>query len=162
MNNETTKTAGELSLAQLKDQPPSVLDHLPIDVLVNLQTQAEAHAAEAGQMLAILHGVFERRYAAGINNTGTHHRHDGDIETTINVPKRVDWDQIELSKAVETIKGWNENPADYVETKMTVKEAAYSNWPPAIRDLFTPARTVKKGKASFKFANKAAAERQAA
>lgn len=140
-----------MELMELKEQPPGVLDRLPVEVLANLQEQAEAHAAEAGQMLAILHGVFERRYAAGINGTGTHHRYDGDIEIKIELPKRIDWDQLELAKAVETIKSWDENPADYIDTKISVKEAAYANWPPKIRDLFTPARTVKTSKAKFSF-----------
>lgn len=139
----------EIHLENLKEQPPGVLDKLPVDVLANLQAEAEAHAADAAQMLAILHGVFTRRYAAGLNDTGTHYRNDGDFNIKITVPKRVDWDADKLANAVETIKGWGEDPADYVDTKISVSETKYNAWPPAVRDLFTPARTVKSGKAKF-------------
>lgn len=146
-----------MTLDDLTEQPPGALDALPIDVLANLHEQAEAHLASASQMVAILHSTFTRRYAAGLNDTGTHNRTDGQYEIKITVPKRAEWDQAELAKAVETIKGWGENPADYVETKMTVSESRYKAWPPAIRDLFEPARTVKAGKAKFEIKQREAA-----
>jgi hypothetical protein len=146
-----------MTLEDMKEQPPGVLDSLPIAVLANLQTQAEAHLADASQMVAILHGTFVRRYADGLNSTGTHHRTDNGFDITINVPKRVDWDAEEMAKAIETIKGWGENPADYVDTKISVSETKYKAWPPVIRDLFTPARTEKAGKPSFKILEKEAA-----
>lgn len=148
-----------MKLENITEQPPGVLDALPIAVLASLQEQAEAHLADASQMVAILHSVFTRRYADGLNATGTHQRIDGDYEIKITVPKRTEWDQEKISKAVETIKGWGENPADYVDTKLSVSESKFKAWPPAIRDLFEPARTVKPGK--FKF-DLAPAKREAA
>ena len=148
-----------MQLEDLKEQPPGVLDALPIGILAHLQQQAEAHLADASQMVAILHGVFSRRYAEGLNSTGTHHRTDGDYEIKVIVPKRVDYDQGRLASAVETIKGWGEDPADYVETKLSVAESKFKAWPPAIRDLFEPARTVKAGKPKFEIA---ATKREAA
>lgn len=138
-----------MTLEDLKEQPPGVLDSLPVAVLANLQSQAEAHAADAAQMLAILHSTMTRRYAQGLNDTGTHYRSDGDYSVKITVSKTVAWDQTKIAEAVEKIKGWGEDPADYVDTKITVAERKYDAWPPAIRDLFTPARTVKAGKPKF-------------
>lgn len=148
-----------MTLDELPDASPGVLDALPAEILAHLQAQAEAHLASASQMVAILHGVLCRRYAAGLNDTGTHRRTDGGYEIKVTVPKSVAWNQDELAKAVETIRSWGENPADYVETKLTVAEAKYNAWPPAIRDLFTPARTVKPGKPKFEIA---AAKQEAA
>lgn len=138
-----------MKLEDITEQPPGVLDNLPIDVLANLKEQADAPAAAASQMVAVLHGVFERRYAAGLNSTGTHHRQEGEYDVKITLPKRIDWSQEELAKAVETIKGWGEDPAEYVDTKISVQERKYQAWPSAIRDLFEPARTVKTGKPQF-------------
>ena len=146
-----------MTLDDIKEQPPGVLDALPIAVLANLQSQAEAHLADASQMVAILHSTFVRRYADGLNGFGTTTRTEGDFEIKINVPKRVDWDADQMAKAIETITGWGENPADYVDTKITVSETKYKAWPPAIRDLFTPARTEKAGKPTFKIMEKEAA-----
>ena len=79
----------------------------------------------------------------------TSHRQDGAYDIKITLPKRVDWSQPALAAAVETIKGWGEDPAEYVDTKITVSERKYDAWPSAIRDLFEPARTVKTGKPQF-------------
>lgn len=141
-----------MTLEELLHEPPARLGTLPISLLANLQTQAQSHLAQASQIVAILHGVFSRRYAAGLNTTGTHRRIDGDYEIRIEVPKNVAWDQAKLAAAIETIRGWGENPADYVDTKLSVSETSYKAWPPAIRDLFTPARTVKPGKKKFEVA----------
>lgn len=138
-----------MTYEEMGKQPPAVLDSLPIEILANLKEQADAHLADASQMVAILHGVFARRYAAGLNDTGTHRRIDGDYEIKITIPKNVSWDQEEIQHAVETIKDWGENPADYVETKLSVSETKYKAWPPAIRDLFAFGRTVKPGKPKF-------------
>lgn len=148
-NSASAEPRQSLTLDSLVNQPPTVLDALPIDLLANLKAEAEAHLASASQMVAIIHGIFERRYAAGLNATGTHHRQDGEYDIKITVPKRVEWDQAKLAPAVETIKGWGENPAEYVETKITVQERKFDAWPSAIRDLFEPARTVKTGKPQF-------------
>jgi hypothetical protein len=143
-----------MELIELAEQPPTVLDALPADVLMNLQTQAEQYAAEGSKMLAILHGVMERRYARGINQTGTTHVTDGDIDITVTIPNRIKYDQAALATAVETIRSWGEDPAEYVQTEIKVSEHAYNAWPSAVRDLFTPARTVKAGKAKFVLAPK--------
>jgi hypothetical protein len=150
----------ELTLDNIALQPPTVLDALPIAVLAHLNEQALQHAADASRMIAVLHGAFTRRYASGLNDTGTHHRSDGDCDITITVPKNVSWDAGQLAAAIAKLETeWGENPADYVETKITVAESKYKAWPPAIRDLFTPARTVKAGKPKFTIAAK---EREAA
>jgi len=141
-----------MTLEDLQNEAPATLDALPVEVLARLQGQAQTRLAAASQMVAILHGVLTRRYALVLNETGTHRRADGDYEIRIEVPKNVSWDQNKLASAIETIRSWGENPANYVETKLSVSETSYKAWPPAIRDLFTPARTVKPGKARFEIA----------
>ncbi len=148
-----------ITLDTLPQHPPGVLDSLPIDILVSLKEQADAHLASASQMVAILHGVFERRYAAGLNSTGTHHRQDGGFDIKVTIPKRVEWNAEGLDRAVETIRSWGEDPAEYVDFKVSVQERKYDAWPSAIRDLFEPARTVKTGKPQFAVS---AAKREAA
>lgn len=138
-----------MNYEDLGNHPPAVLDQLPVEVLANLKEQAEAHLQSASQMVAVLHGVFTRRYAAGLNDSGTHTRTDGGYEIKITVPKTVAWDQEKVGTAIETIKGWGEDPAEYVDTSLSVSETKYKAWPKPIRDLFTPARTVKAGKPKF-------------
>lgn len=135
-----------MDIFEMKETPPTVLQALPVEVLMNLQEHANAHLADASKMVAILHDTLVHRYARGINKIGTSHVEDGDVDVTVVIPKRVKWDQDQLNNAVETIKSWGENPADYVDIEIKVAERKYDAWPPAIRDLFTPARTVETGK----------------
>lgn len=145
---------GPIGLFDLPDTPPAVLDALPASVLMTLHSAAAAHMAEAAGLMAIIHGVLDRRYAKGLNATGTTHRTDGDIDVKITVPKNVSWDAGEMAKAIATLKEWGENPAEYVDTKITVSEAKYKAWPATIRDLFTPARTEKAGKPKIELSRK--------
>jgi hypothetical protein len=137
----------EITLEGLAYASPGDLDKLSIAVLANMQNEADHHLASAQQLQAILHGVLTRRYAAGLNDTGTHHRTDGDFDIKVTVPKTVSWDQPRLASAMATIRDeWEGDPAEYVETKMSVMERKFDAWPAPIRDLFAPARTVKAGK----------------
>lgn len=151
-----------LRLDDVPDTAPGVLSKLPVDVLAHLYGEAEQRAASAAQLLGALHGALTQRYADGLNSTGTHHRIDGGYRVTINVPKRVEWDQAALASAVEKLRGMGEEPTEYVEHKLSVQERKYQAWPAALRDLFDPARTEKQGKPSFAFAAAATAEREAA
>ena len=47
--------------------------------------------------------------------------------------------------AVATVVGWGEDPADYVTTEIRVPESRFTAWPPRIRAVFEPARTVATG-----------------
>lgn len=138
---------------ELPSASPGVIDALPIAVLANLQAEVDARLAAVQQMQAILHGAFVRRYATGINDTGTHHRIDGDYDVKVTIPKNVAWDGALLADAMATIRNdWEADPAEYVDAKLSVSETKYNSWPRQIRDLFTPARTVKPGKPKFEIA----------
>jgi len=148
-----------LALDEVPDTAPGVLAKLPVEVLAHLYDEAERRAASAAQLLGALHGALCQRYdVAALNSTGTHHRHDGGFRVTINIPKRVEWDQAKLAAAIDLLRGQGENVAEYVDTKLTVQERKYQAWPTGLRDLFAPARTVKAGKPTFAFVADGAAE----
>ena len=65
-------------------------------------------------------------------------------------PKRLEYDQTKLKGAVESLRKWGEDPDDYVAIEIKVSESKYNAWPPAVRSLFEPARTLKVGKPSYK------------
>lgn len=140
------------TIHDIPEASPADLAALPAEKLMRLQTEADAFSKHAAQIGAALHAVLAARYAAGLNATGTHHRVDGAVAVSITVPKKVKWDQAKLGQAIETIKGWGENPADYVDTEVKVAERKYDAWPPSIRDVFAPARTVETGKPVIKMA----------
>ena len=57
---------------------------------------------------------------------------------------------------VERIRAAGDDPAEYVEITYKVPECAYTSWPAHIRDAFSPARTVRTGKATFQLSLDAA------
>ena len=66
-----------------------------------------------------------------------------------DLPKRVEWDQRRLAAALETLRGWGEEPADYVATEIRVPEGRFTAWPPRLRALFAPARAVATGRPAY-------------
>ena len=142
-----------MTLEELAGLPPGDIDAMPIATLAFLHDEADGLAERANQALAILHSAYVRRYAAGLNDTGTHHRSDGAFDIKMTVPKNVSWDQARLADAIATIRDeWEGDPAEYVDTKLSVSETKFNAWPSAVRDLFAPARTVKPGKVKFEIA----------
>jgi hypothetical protein len=139
-----------MTLQELFAASPGEIDALPIETLAGMKDAADGAMEDAQKVQAILHGALVRRYAAGLNDTGTHHRADGDFDIKITVPKNVAWDQERLADAQATIRNeWEADPAEYIDAKLTVSETKYGAWPAQIRDLLTPARTVKPGKPKF-------------
>ena len=62
------------------------------------------------------------------------------------ISKTVKWDQAGLKKLYEQIKAGNEEPSEYIEVKMDVKESKWNAWPTPIRESFEPFRTVTPSK----------------
>jgi hypothetical protein len=105
-----------------------------------------------------LHDEHDRRLSAQAaalrqqagKTTGTV-RFEVDGHTVIaDLPKKVEYDQAKLKDAVEALRKWGENPEDYIGIEVKVAEAKYTAWPPAVRQLFEPARTVRTGKPTYK------------
>lgn len=134
------------------------LENLPLpdlNRLIQRVSNAEDTARHYKQFLqSVLHHRFgerahQLRQDAG-KNTGTV-RFDVDGHTVIaDLPKKVEYDQRKLKEAVEALRKWGENPEDYVSLEVKVAEAKYTAWPPAVRQLFEPARTLKAGKSTYK------------
>lgn len=131
---------------------------LPAATLASLKAQVEQIYEEAHRLDDKLDAALDYRYgprahqarAAQEKDTGTVRFEDNGFIVVADLPKRVKWDQQRLKELVELIRsGWGENPADYVKVKFEVSERAYESWPPRLRELFTPARTVETGKPSY-------------
>ena len=82
---------------------------------------------------------------------------DEGFEVVADLPKKAAWDQPKLAAAVATIVAWGEDPADYVTTEIRVPESRFTAWPPRIRAVFEPARTVATGRPSYTLEQKDAA-----
>ena len=95
--------------------------------------------------------AHQLRLAAN-KDTGIVHFDDGNVRVTADLPKKVEWDQKQLAELVARIAAAGDNPAEFVETSYRVSETKYQAWQESLRSQFTPARTVKVGKASYRLA----------
>ncbi|MGC5809535.1 hypothetical protein [Ralstonia pseudosolanacearum] len=80
---------------------------------------------------------------------GTAHVVDGPLRIKCELPKRVSWNQKQLTEIAGRIVAAGEQIDAYIDVKLTVPESRYNNWPPALREQFTDARTVEPAKPSF-------------
>lgn len=141
---------GNFVMSELETLPLSELDRL-----IRRVTSAEETARQYRQFLqAVMHHRFNERaqslrQEAG-KATGTVRFEDDGYTVVADLPKRPEYDQKKLKDAVEALRKWGENPDDYVSVEIKVSEAKYGAWPPAVRKLFEPARTVKTGKPLYK------------
>lgn len=142
----------DLSVSQMATLPRVHLQEL--DVLLNeMQTQVK-------QARERLNAALDQRYgeqgrAALVESGrdfGVTHLSDGPLRVTYELPKRVSWDQPRLAEIAERIVGAGERVQDYMDVDLSVSESRFNNWPPALKEQFAAARTVKPGKASFRLA----------
>ncbi|WP_090663257.1 hypothetical protein [Belnapia rosea] len=158
MTNRTT-------LAQLREMDAGQAASLPVDRLALLLDEVAALKADAKHLADLLHDALHTRYgalAAAVRraegkDTGRARIADEGFEVVADLPKKAAWDQPKLAVAVATIRGWGEDPADYVTTEIRVPESRFTAWPPRIRAVFEPARTVATGRPSYTLEPKDAA-----
>ena len=149
--------SNRVTLAQLRGMTAEQASSLPADQLAMLlEDAAEAKAAQKSLddklhhalVLRYGHRAHEARRTEG-KDAGRVRIIDGDRVVLADLPKKVDWNQAALRFAMETIRGWGEDPADYITVRLDVSETKYGAWPPAIRKVFEPARTLGVGKPTF-------------
>ena len=93
--------------------------------------------------------IKDERVSVG-KDFGTVHLHDGALHVAADTPKRVSWDQSVLGEIARRIAASGEQVEDYIDIEFSIPESRFNALPPAWRDQFAPARTVKPGKQSFK------------
>lgn len=148
----------KVSLEELRNFSVQEIADLPAFALFRLQGSAMANLRRAKELADWLDGALAIRYkdratqarAQAEKDTGTVRFEDNGFTVVAELPKRVKWDQQRLKEIADLIAtSWGENPADYVKVKFDVSERAYDSWPRRLKELFTPARTVETGKASY-------------
>lgn len=155
-------TSNRTTLAELRTMDTQQLAALPIDELALLADDVVALKADTKMLgdkfATALHVRFGDQAAAARRmegkDTGRVRLQADGFEVVADLPKRTEWGQAQLRDAVATLRGWGEDPADYVAIEMSVPESRYAAWPPRIRVLFEPARTVGTGRPSYTFTQK--------
>lgn len=146
-----------LTLAQLREMGSAQAAGLPLDQLALLLDEVDALKADAKRLGDLLHSALDARFSAAASqarreegkDTGRVRLDQDGFEVVADLPKKVEWQQAKLAAAVVTLREWGEDPADYVATELRVPEARFSAWPPRIRALFEPARTVRSARPTY-------------
>ena len=147
-----------ITLADVPAMPVGEIAALSADQLALLQEAAQQDLQRAKMVSDWLEGAIALKYAdraaqcrrdAG-KDTGTVRISDGNVTVTADLPKRIDWDQALLAQIAENIALAGEDPAEFIETKLSVSERKYGALPESWRKGFEPARTVRTGKPKFR------------
>ncbi len=93
--------------------------------------------------------IKDERFSVG-KDFGTVRIDDGALRVSADTPKRVSWDQSQLAEIARRIAASGDRVEDYIDIEFSIPESRFNALPPAWRDQFAPARTVKPGKQSFK------------
>ena len=136
------------------DNTPSVNDMLnmqtgelaqmPVELLAGLQAELAHAAKQLKAASAKFSTALEVRFAARAaearracgKDTGTMRLVDADYTIVADLPKRVDWDQQQLAQIAANIAASGEDPAEFIETKLSVSERKYGALPAAWRRGF--------------------------
>jgi hypothetical protein len=143
-----TPTVDDLPGLGLQD-----IAQLPVELLAILQRDVDERIKRDKAAKARLDGALTVRYAtraaeerqAHGKDTGTIRFDDGDFTIVADLPKRVDWDQEKLAQIAANIAHSGEDPAEFIDTKLSVSERKYGALPESWRAGFEPARTVRPG-----------------
>lgn len=71
-------------------------------------------------------------------------------KVTETIPKRVKWDQEKMAEIFQTIKGYGDDPFQYMKVELGCNEKVYEQFDESIKAVFNAARVVEKGKPSIK------------
>lgn len=154
MNDLTVFPAhlNELSVGQLASLPYLQLHEVDtnLDQLIDWAKKARSKVDAA---LEQRYGEQARKdLTESGRDVGTTHLTDGPLRIKFELPKRVSWDQEQLNAIAERIVAAGERVQDYMDVDLSVSESRFSNWPPALKEQFAQARTVKPGKPSYRLA----------
>ncbi|MQP68346.1 hypothetical protein GE253_23785 [Niveispirillum sp. SYP-B3756] len=152
MNNRIT-------LDDLMGMPVGEISGLPVEQLALLLDDLAEERARLKRLDDWLNGALALRYGERARalrhalgkDAGTVRIEEAEGFVAIcDLPKKPEYDQGKLRAAVETIRSWGSNPDDYIGIEIKVSETRYGAWPPEIRRLFEPARTLRVGKPGFR------------
>ena len=141
------------SVDDMLNLPAGELAMMPVELLASLQAELAHAQGQLKAATARFSTALEVRYAtraaeareASGKDTGTVRLTDGDYTVIADLPKRVEWDQEKLALMAQNLVATGEDPAEFIDTKLSVSERKYGALPEAWRKGFEPARTVKVG-----------------
>ena len=144
------QSLAELSVAQLAALSPQQK--------IVLARQLEQAGDWLKQVKARLDAALEQTYgdrirvarSDGGKDFGVVHVADGDVRLSVDVSKRVSWDQTQLATIAKRIDAAGESVEEFIDVSYSISESRFQNWPSTLRTQFEAARTVKPGKPTYR------------
>lgn len=154
-----------VTLDQFEKMPIGEIAKLPVEQLAMLQDDVDALAARAKRVGEWLHGALTIRYDEAAKtkrlqsgkDIGIIHLKDEDFDVSIDTPKRVKWNEDGLEAVAAQLRSAGEDPNGYIDFSLSVSERSYGAWPPSLKAMFEPHRTVEIGKPKIRLERKKAA-----
>ena len=146
------------SMDDMLDMPVTELALMPPNLLAAVQAEIDVATERMKAVIERFALALEVRYAARASecrghegkDTGTIRFEDDGVTVIAELPKRIDWDQAKLAQIAANIASAGEDPAEFIDTKLSVSERKYGALPESWRKGFEPARTVRTGKPKFR------------
>ena len=140
----------ELSVAQLAALSPQQK--------ILLAQQLEQAGDWLKQVKARFDAALEQTYGDRIHaarcdggkDFGVVHVVDGDLRLSVDVSKRVTWDQAQLATIAKRIDAAGESVEEFIDVSYSISESRFQNWPSTLRSQFEATRTVKPGKPTYR------------
>ena len=147
--------------ADIAEMSVSQLANLPAQQLVEVDTNLDQAIAWLKAARTKLDGALDQRFGAQGRESlradgrdfGTSRIKADGLHVKFDLPKKVSWDQKKLKILAERIVASGEAIESYLDIKLSISEARYTKWPPALQQQFSDARTVEAGKPSFVISN---------
>ena len=144
------QSLAELTVAQLAALSPQQK--------IVLAQQLEQAGDWLKQVKARFDAALEQTYGDRIRSArsdgdkdfGVVHVADGDLRLTVDVSKRVTWDQTQLATIAKRIVAAGESVEEFIDVSYSISESRFQNWPSTLRSQFEAARTVKPGKPTYR------------
>jgi hypothetical protein len=146
------------SVDDMLNMPVTELALMPPTLLAAVQAEIDIATDRMKAVIERFALALEVRYAARASecrghegkDTGTIRFEDDGVTVIADLPKRIDWDQAKLAQIAENVATAGEDPAEFIDTKLSVSERKFGALPESWRKGFEPARTVRTGKPKFR------------
>jgi hypothetical protein len=146
------------SVDDMLNMPVTELALMPPTLLAAVQAEIDIATDRMKAVIERFALALEVRYAARASecrghegkDTGTIRFEDDGVTVIADLPKRIDWDQAKLAQIAKNVATAGEDPAEFIDTKLSVSERKFGALPESWRKGFEPARTVRTGKPKFR------------
>lgn len=144
--------------AELADLSVAQLAALSPQQKIVLARQLEQAGDWLKQVKARFDAALEQTYGDRIRSArsdggkdfGVVHLVDSGLRLSVDVSKRVTWDQAQLATIARRIDAAGESVEEFIDIAYSISESRFQNWPTTLRTQFEAARTVKPGKPTYR------------